>query len=110
MIFLLTAFFVAFLLDFLFGDPHSALHPVALAGKLASSVERVCRKLPGGGIFSGMAGWFLMVAVCCLAAYVSTWGGWRLNVWCGAVLAGAWLYVCIALRSLIDHAEAIRSK
>ena len=108
MIFLLMAFLTAFLLDFLFGDPHSALHPVALAGRLASSVEKVCRKLPGGGIFAGMAGWFLMTGVCSLAAYGVTWGGCRLNVWFGTVLAGAWLYVCIALRSLIDHAEAIR--
>ena len=37
MIFLLTAFLVAFLLDFLFGDPHSALHPVALAGTSRTS-------------------------------------------------------------------------
>lgn len=108
MIFLLTAFLIAFLLDFLFGDPHSALHPVALAGRLACTVEKICRKLSGDGIFSGMGGWFLMTAACCLPAYALTWGGGKLNVWFGAVIAGMWLYVCIALRSLIDHAEAIR--
>ena len=104
---LLTVFLLAFLLDFLLGDPHTKWHPVALAGRFASVVETLCRKV-SDGICAGAAGWLILVGICTFSAWIVTWAACRVNLWFGVPVAGVWLYFCIALRSLIDHAEAIR--
>ena len=51
---LIVFFLIAFLLDVLFGDPHSRFHPVALFGSYARRVETAVRKLCGNGRFAGI--------------------------------------------------------
>ena len=104
---LLMVFLLAFLLDFLLGDPHTEWHPVALAGRFASVIETLCRRV-SDGICAGAAGWLILVGVCTFSAWITTWAACRVNLRFGVPVAGVWLYFCIALRSLIDHAEAIR--
>lgn len=99
----------AFVLDLLLGDPRSKLHPVALLGLLSMRIERLCRKLMGSSIISGFIAWLLVTAMAVIPAYIVTWAAWHWagGLW-GALLAGLWLYICIAPRSLWQHAEKIR--
>lgn len=100
---------MAFALDLLLGDPRSRLHPVALLGSLAMHIERLCRKLLGDSIFSGIITWLIVVIIAVVPAFFTTWAIWRWTGWIwGSLLAGIWLYICIAPRSLWQHAEKIR--
>lgn len=98
---LIVIFLIAFLLDVLFGDPHSRFHPVALFGSYARRVETAVRKLCGTVRFAGICAW-------CLTVIPVTALAWTVTVWCGIVAAGVFLYISIALRSLLDHSAAIR--
>ncbi len=99
---LILIFLIAFLLDVLIGDPHSRFHPVALFGKYAQKVEMLVRRWFGGGRFAGFLAWLLaVVPVTALA--------WGITVKLGIVAAGIFLYIAIALRSLLDHSAAIRN-
>ena len=104
MIGFLIALGVALVLDLLLGDPHSRFHPVALFGRAAGGVETLCRKTFGNGIFSGLTGWLLLVLPISAAAWAVTFSAGRFAPAVAAVL----LYVTIAPRSLVEHAEAIR--
>lgn len=99
----------AFILDLVLGDPRSKLHPVALLGSLAMRIEKLCRELIGPSVISGLTGWLLVIAVAIIPAYITTWlvTRWLGGLW-GAISAGLWLYICIAPRSLWQHAENIR--
>ena len=99
---------IALAMDALFGDPHSSIHPVALFGRAAGAVESVSRRIFGSSVTAGVIGWLFLI----IPAGIVAWGTTRFAQCAGplpAVLVAAfWLYVTIALRSLIDHAEAIR--
>ncbi|WP_294482012.1 adenosylcobinamide-phosphate synthase CbiB [uncultured Victivallis sp.] len=99
---------LALLFDVLFGDPHSSWHPVALFGRAASPVERFCRRKFRSEFIAGFAGWVILVG----GATAATWLLVRLLVSrqevAGVLLAAVILYFTIALRSLVDHARAIR--
>lgn len=106
---LLVILAVAFMLDLVLGDPHSRLHPVALLGALAMRIENLCRRLMGASVISGLTGWLVVIATAIIPAYgttriVTEWLGWPWD----ALSAGLWLYICIASRSLWQHAEKIR--
>lgn len=99
----------AFVLDTLLGDPRTSLHPIALLGRWAGLVEKLCRKLVKPQIMSGLLAWLAVVVPVTALAYVTVWLAQKyLGVIAGAVVAGVWLYICIALRSLWQHAEAVR--
>lgn len=104
MIGFLIALGVALVLDLLLGDPHSSFHPVALFGRAAGGVETLCRKTFGNGIFSGLTGWLLLTLPIAAAAWAVTFSAGTFAPAAAAVL----LYVTIAPRSLVEHAEAIR--
>lgn len=98
-------FLTALLLDAVIGDPHSAFHPLVLFGRFAAAVERAVRFAAGSGRLAGFAAWLLAVVpvtafawLCAL--FAGKGGGW--------VVAGVFLFVSIALRSLLEHAEAVR--
>lgn len=99
---------LALLLDAVLGDPHGRFHPVALFGRAAGRVERFCRRAFGDGIASGFFGWFVLV----FGAAAGAWGVVRLveavNPVLGLVAASGGVYFTVALRSLLQHAEAIR--
>lgn len=104
MIGFLIALGVALVLDLLLGDPHSRFHPVALFGRAAGGVETLCRKTFGNGILSGLTGWLLLVLPISAAAWAVT----RFAGEFAPAVAAVLLYVTIAPRSLLEHAEAIR--
>jgi len=99
---------LALLLDAVFGDPHGRFHPVALFGRAAGRVERFCRSAFGGGIASGFIGWFLLV----FGSAAAAWGLVRLlgavHPALGLIAASGCIYLTVALRSLLEHGEAIR--
>jgi len=99
---------LALLLDATFGDPHGRFHPVALFGRAAGRMERLCRAAFGGGIASGFVGWFLLV----FGSAAAAWGLVRFfdagNPVLGLAAAAGCVYLTVALRSLLEHAGAIR--
>ena len=100
---------VAFALDLLIGDPHSPLHPVALFGNYAAKVEAFARRRFGSTVRAGFLGWCLAALPPALFAAGSILLVRRgFGPHAAAVAAGVWLYMTIALRSLVQHAEAIR--
>ena len=98
---------LALLFDALFGDPHSAWHPVALFGRAAAPVERFSRKKFRSELAAGFIGWVILVGGATAAAYLVVRIAVSFSEIAG-ILAGAMiLYFTIALRSLVDHARAI---
>ena len=106
---LILIFGIAFLLDLLFGDPHSQFHPVALFGRFAGLVELVCRFKFGNGVFSGLIAWLIAVGLVTWLAYSVVWLLSGLSWVLGVVAAGACFYISIALRSLLEHSIRIRN-
>lgn len=109
MTFLILIFAIAFLLDLLFGDPHSQFHPVALFGRFAGVVELLCRFQFGNGVKSGFIAWFISVGVVTGLAFGITWILSALSWVSGVAAAGACLYVSIAMRSLLEYSVRIRN-
>lgn len=107
--FLLIIILTSLVLDWLFGDPHSAIHPVAVFGRLAMMIEKKCRNY-GNGFRQGVAAWSCAVIPITLIAGIAVWCVMR---WFGqsmaAFAAGVIVYFTIALRSLDDHAEVIEN-
>ena len=100
---------VSFALDLLIGDPHSPLHPVALFGNYAAKVEAFARRRFGSTVGAGFLGWCLATLPPALFAAGSILLVRRgFGPHAAAVAAGVWLYMTIALRSLVQHAEAVR--
>ena len=95
------------ILDWLFGDPHTSMHPVAVFGRFAMAVEKKWRRY-GNGIRQGVAAWGCAVIPVTVITGMAVWCVMR---WGGesaaAVVAGAVVYFAIALRSLNDHAMII---
>ena len=100
----------ALLVDRLFGEPPSRLHPVCLIGAFAARVETLLRRGPNG------ARMFLSGALACLLAALppaAAAGGVVLAAQrCGGPRAGwfaavALVYVCLAPRSLGEHAHRV---
>ncbi len=102
---LILLLFLALLFDALLGDPHGWCHPLVLFGKAASGVESFCRAWFGSGVLAGGVGWLILTVVPAALAWGVVWG---VPGWSKLLVAAGLLYVTIALRSLIGHAEAIR--
>ena len=98
----------ALLLDLLLGDPHTAVHPVALFGRYAAWIERAVRSRCGDGIAAGLLAWVIAILPGAALAWITVYCSRRLGDLFPALTAGTWLYFAIAPRSLIEHAEAIR--
>ncbi|WP_052282083.1 adenosylcobinamide-phosphate synthase CbiB [Kluyvera genomosp. 1] len=111
----LLAWSLAWLIDFVIGDPQRWPHPVRWIGNLINAVQRTVRRLCrsdralriGGGVM-----WLVVVgltysvawSVLTLAAWVHPWLGWGVEVWMiFTVLAGR----CLA-RSAEEVARPLR--
>ena len=111
----LLAWSLAWLLDFMIGDPQNWPHPVRWIGNLINAVQRAVRRLchsdralriGGGVMWLAVVGLTYSVAwgVLRLAAWVHPWLGWGVEVWMiFTVLAGR----CLA-RSAQDVARPLR--
>ena len=65
--YLTCAVLLGFVLDWVLGDPNSALHPVCLIGRLITRCERVLRrvfpKTPRGETVAGVLLWLVVCGV-----------------------------------------------
>src|SRR5205823_4528375 len=88
------------LLDALIGDPQVAFHPIRLIGRTLSACEALLRRLHWNGYAGGCVLFVVLTAVwVVLPSLLVAWGG--------AVLQILFVYVCFALRNLIDHVRAV---
>lgn len=100
----------ALLLDRLFGEPPSSVHPVCFMGSLAGHLERRLRRGPSGTrlFLAGLLACLLTVLPCSLLAgglvlLAQELGGPRAG-WFLAVLL---VFFCLAPRSLCEHARNV---
>ena len=99
---------LAFALDLAFGEPRSALHPVAWLGQLLTPIGRVLReRTPAIACIGGALAWLA------LAAALGT-GAWALQVvlrevspWLGVPLLALLLKPTFAWRMLRDEVRAV---
>ena len=96
------------LLDALLGEPPNAVHPVAWFGRAAGGMEKICRRLLGGGVFSGFVGWLLLTVPPSAAAFLLVRYGQTVNAYWGFGCCTVIGYFTVALRSLLDHSRRIR--
>lgn len=93
-------------LDLLIGDPAWLPHPVQGIGFLVRKLERVLRRISAGRI----AGTCLVATVLAVTVLFVRWT----LVWGAVPVAVYWIFSCLAVRSLDQHAarviEALRSR
>lgn len=94
----------ALVLDRLIGDPHSALHPVALVGRFIGWWGRPGRYPPGFQRAAGVAFWWVTVTVFAAPFFLFLKFAPFIIVIVGAPLL---LKCCFAWRSLEDHTAAV---
>jgi adenosylcobinamide-phosphate synthase len=101
---------LAILFDCLLGDPQSKYHPVAIIGRTALTIEPVLKKTIGNNFGAGMCAAALII----VTAAVFAWGlasiALLFNTACGIIAAAVCVYISIAPRSLITHAQTIKNK
>lgn len=106
----LLAWFVAFLLDSLLGDPPHWPHPVRWIGHLINAlkrpIRRVCQseralKIGGGVLWLGVVGttWLVSWGALWLMGSIHPWLGWLVEVWL--------IYTLLAGRCLEQAAMAV---
>ena len=103
--------FAGFLLDCLFGDPLSRLHPVVLMGKLISFLEKKLRpifpKTPQG---QRIAGAIMAVSVALISAgagFLLLYGAWVIHPWAYFVLSAFLCWQCFAARCLMTESKKV---
>lgn len=112
---LVYAMGIGFLLDCIFGDPHSMPHPVRLIGRLIAALEKKLRpeKKEGGErktvreLFAGSVLVLLVLAASGGLAFGIRFAAYRISVLLGIVTDGVLFYYCIAPRSLYQESMAV---
>lgn len=107
----LAAIVAGFILDLIFGDPHSLPHPICLIGNMISFLERNLRKLFGfsnKGLLIGGAVLVLVVITTCFAVpfailYVAN----LVNPWLGFALETLMFYQIFATKCLRDESMKV---
>lgn len=96
----------ALIVDRLFGDPHSACHPVAVLGRFIGWWGRPELFLPIFQRSAGVVFWLVTTVLFCLPYFlVATYAPWFLYL----LLAPFLLKSCFAWRSLEEHTLAVVS-
>lgn len=106
----ILAWCVAWLLDFIIGDPQNWPHPVRWIGNLISAVQRVVRRychsdralrIGGGVMWIVVVGltWVVSWGVLALAHSIHPWLGWVVEVWM--------IYTVLAGRCLANAAQDV---
>jgi len=100
----LAALLVGFGVDLIVGDPHSALHPVALIGKWISAVERGVRRIfpktVRGERIAGAVLWVCVAGVSTLVPALILYLGYGTNRWLGFALESVMCAQILATKSL----------
>jgi adenosylcobinamide-phosphate synthase len=96
------------LLDAIFGDPQVAYHPIRLIGATLSGYEHMLRRARLDGYWGGCflflllaMTWVVMPSVVLILVY-------RWNPWAGAIIHVLLIYICFALRDLVDHVRSVQ--
>ncbi len=95
------------LIDRLFGEPPARVHPVCLMGSLASRSESLLRRGPNNTrmFLSGVLACLFVVLPCAAVAGGLAWAAQRYaGPGAGWLVAVLLVYVCLAPRSLDEHA------
>lgn len=103
----LPGFWLALILDFLFGDPQRLPHPVTMIAGLAGKLESFSREKISSSQKAGLFTVALTLAGTGIAVVLLLAGLWAISqatLFIGSVVL---LYTTIALRSLCEHALAI---
>ena len=106
LIFIITG---ALLFDLLLGDPQVSYHPVAVIGRAALMLENRVRKIMGGTFIAGMFWSCVIIGITALAALTLTAFALKFSIAAGIAVAAFCVYITIAPRSLVMHAEAVKS-
>ncbi len=103
--------FYALALDFMLGDPKSAWHPVCLMGRLGYAIEARLRhgKNDFFMFLKGFIAYILVVVPWVLLAIILVHLANSLWTWLGYGVSIIAIYICIAPRSLAEHARAVQS-
>ena len=98
----------ALLFDLLLGDPQLPYHPVAVIGRSALALENYVRKITGGTFLAGMICACVIIGVTALIALALVAAVLKLSFIAGIAAAAFCIYITIAPRSLVMHAEAVK--
>ncbi|MFA6101332.1 MAG: adenosylcobinamide-phosphate synthase CbiB [Victivallaceae bacterium] len=98
----------ALLFDLLLGDPRVPYHPVAVTGRSALALENYARHIMGGTFIAGMLCACVITGTTALIALALVAAALKLGVIAGIAVAAFLVYITIAPRSLVMHAEAVK--
>ncbi len=98
----------ALLFDLLLGDPQVSYHPVAIIGRSALMLENYARRIMGGTFIAGMLCACIIIGAVTLIALTLVAAALHLSVVTGVIACSFCVYITIAPRSLVMHAEAVK--
>ena len=98
---------IGFILDVMFGDPHSLPHPVRLMGVCITRLTDKLRSTDGDDVKKGKKLVFFMLGGSFLAALLLVILFYVLFPPIGAILEGILCYYCLAARSLFDESMKV---
>ena len=107
----LIAIVAGFILDLIFGDPHSLPHPICLIGNFISFLERNLRKIFGfsnnGLLFGGGVMVFLVISTCFAVPYALLYLAGMVNPWLAFALETLMFYQIFATKCLRDESMKV---
>ena len=107
----LIAIVAGFILDLIFGDPHSLLHPICLIGNLISFLERNLRKIFGfsnnGLLFGGGVLVLIVISTCFALPYALLYLAGMVNPWLAFALETLMFYQIFATKCLRDESMKV---
>ena len=107
----LIAIVAGFILDLIFGDPHSLPHPICLIGNLISFLERNLRKIFGfsnnGLLFGGGVLVLIVISTCFALPYALLYLAGMVNPWLAFALETLMFYQIFATKCLRDESMKV---
>ena len=107
----LIAIVAGFILDLIFGDPHSLPHPICLIGNLISFLERNLRKVFGfsntGLLFGGGVLVLVVISTCFALPYALLYLAGMVNPWFAFALETLMFYQIFATKCLRDESMKV---
>ncbi len=107
----LIAVLAGFVLDLIFGDPVTPLHPICLIGKLIekleSGIRRLLPKTPGAELFGGAVLAVLVVLISAGIPGLLLVLCYRIHFWLGTAVDAVLCYFMFAVKSLKKESEKV---
>ena len=107
----LIAIVAGFILDLIFGDPHSLPHPICLIGNFISFLERNLRKIFGfssnGLLFGGGVLVLIVISTCFVLPYALLYLAGMVNPWLAFALETLMFYQIFATKCLRDESMKV---